>query len=206
MARERLAVINLNNPNFWKALYALCRAVFPAIRALRACDANVPFMNRIYLLTYRTRKAIEKSAEALNDEDLFGSISLDGLEQEQGEVFEEDTDDDSSEDDSDSDEEDEDEDPTSGKDSLGASVLKLWNRREHRLQHDIAITGWALSVCPDVWDDARPYPEGRLKAHHRTAIENYIMTLFQHPCPFVMERTDNTDMAAIITTFCKEYK
>ena len=45
-------------------------------------------------MVYRTRLAIEKSAESLDDDDLFGSFTLDGLDQEESEVFEQDTDDD----------------------------------------------------------------------------------------------------------------
>ena len=90
--------------------------------------------------------------------------------------------------------------------SLSAAVLKLWTHREEKLNHDVAIAGWALSVYPEVWDDARPYPQGRLKAEHRAAIERYINVLFQHPCPFAMQRTDNTNMAEIKTTFWQEFK
>ena len=86
---ERLAIIDISNEVFWKALYALCKAVFPAIRALRYCDSNTPAMDKIYLLTHRTRLAIEKSAESLNDSSLFGSFNLDNLEEELAEVFEE---------------------------------------------------------------------------------------------------------------------
>ncbi|EJK60064.1 hypothetical protein THAOC_19652, partial [Thalassiosira oceanica] len=42
----------------------------------------------------RTRQAIEKSAQSLDDKDLFGSFTLDGLDKEQSEVYEEDSGDD----------------------------------------------------------------------------------------------------------------
>ena len=42
----------------------------------------------------RTRQAIEKSAQSLDDKHLFGSFTLDGLDKEQSEVYEEDSGDD----------------------------------------------------------------------------------------------------------------
>ena len=86
--RERLAIIDINTDKFWKAIYSLCRAVFPAIRALRYCDKNEPAMDKIYLLVHRTKVALEMSVEALNDESLFESLANEeGLEQEMKEVY-----------------------------------------------------------------------------------------------------------------------
>lgn len=35
---------------FWKSIFCLLRAVFPALKALRYFDLNTPAMNKIYYL------------------------------------------------------------------------------------------------------------------------------------------------------------
>ena len=96
--RAMNAVRDIQDSNFWKAIYNLfnlCRAVFPALRLLRFCDSNVPAMDKVYHLTRRTSVAISRSLDALNDKDLFprsGSANREGLEIEAGEVFGEDGD------------------------------------------------------------------------------------------------------------------
>ncbi len=72
------AVHDIKEDNFWKCMYILLRAVFPALRALRYCDSNTPCMDKLYYLSHRTTVAIEKSQDDLNDESLFGSLKLTG--------------------------------------------------------------------------------------------------------------------------------
>ena len=43
---ERLAVMDISNPLFWKAIFVLLRAVYPALRTLRLCDTNTPAMEK----------------------------------------------------------------------------------------------------------------------------------------------------------------
>ena len=86
-ATARRAIQDIENPVFWKTLYALLRAVFPALRALRYCDSNTPAMDKIAMLTYRTTVAIEKSKSSFNDENLFGSKASFSLQSEEKEVF-----------------------------------------------------------------------------------------------------------------------
>ena len=86
--RERLALIDINTEVFWKAIYIICRAVFPAIRALRYCDKNEPAMDKILLLVHRTEAALEKSVELLSDESLFQPLAnAEGLELEMKKVY-----------------------------------------------------------------------------------------------------------------------
>ena len=73
----RSAVIDIQDDKFWKCIYVLLRAVFPALKALCYCDANKPAMDKIFYLSHRTTTAIENSIDSLNDEDLFGSIQGD---------------------------------------------------------------------------------------------------------------------------------
>ncbi len=53
--KVRGAVIDIENEVFFKALYILLRAVFPAIRALRFADSNEPMMDKIYFFSKRTQ-------------------------------------------------------------------------------------------------------------------------------------------------------
>ena len=80
--RVQSSVIDIENRTIWKALYPLLRSVYPAIRAICYCDYNVPAMYNIYHLSNRTKLAIERSCEILNDDDMFGPIegNSDGLE------------------------------------------------------------------------------------------------------------------------------
>ena len=66
-------------PDFWKCLYTILRAVFPALRLLRYCDKTKPAMDKIYYLSHRTTttQALEQSESVLNDEALFGQITSD---------------------------------------------------------------------------------------------------------------------------------
>ncbi len=42
------AVHDIKDDNFWKCMYILLCAVFPALRALRYCDSTTPCMNKLY--------------------------------------------------------------------------------------------------------------------------------------------------------------
>ena len=68
------AVLDIENKNFWKALYPLLRALYPAIRALPYCNSTKPTMDKIYYLSYLTTEAITQSCNALDDTIFFGGI------------------------------------------------------------------------------------------------------------------------------------
>lgn len=38
---------------------------------------------------------------------------------------------------------------------IGAAIQWVWNRRRKKLEHDYVKAGWALSVYPEVRNDAR---------------------------------------------------
>ena len=71
------AVQDIKEDNFWKCMYILLRAVFPALRALRYCDSNTPCMDKLFHLSHRTTVAIENSLDDLDDKSLFGSLKTD---------------------------------------------------------------------------------------------------------------------------------
>ncbi len=47
-ARVVLAVEDIEDEVFWKSIFCLLRTVFPALKALRYCNSNVPAMDKIF--------------------------------------------------------------------------------------------------------------------------------------------------------------
>ena len=76
--RVRLAVLDIKNEGFWHAIYILLRSCFPALRALRFCDAGVPNMDKLYYLSHKATKALEFLTETLNKRTTFLSLKDDG--------------------------------------------------------------------------------------------------------------------------------
>jgi hypothetical protein len=70
-------VHDIKDNKFWKYIYVLLRAVFPAPRLLCYCNKSKPAMDKIFFLSHRTTLALEKSDEFLNDRNLFGSLRSD---------------------------------------------------------------------------------------------------------------------------------
>ncbi len=71
-------------------MYFLLRPVFPALRALRYCDANKPAMDKIYYLCNHAEKALLRSNSLLSDYYLFGFLDenfTEGMDKELEEVF-----------------------------------------------------------------------------------------------------------------------
>ncbi len=73
-ARVALVVQDIENSQFWRAIHCLMRAVFPALRAMRYCDANVPIIDKTSYLVKRVGYALLRSQPILNDEGLFGPM------------------------------------------------------------------------------------------------------------------------------------
>ncbi len=85
-----LAVEDIEDDVFWRAIFCLLRAVFPALKALQFCNSNHPAMDKIYILVHCADCALKKSSSILDDECLFGSTSrsaLTGCDEELDEVF-----------------------------------------------------------------------------------------------------------------------
>ena len=71
---------------------------------------------------------------------------------------------------------------------LGTDVKNAWRRRKEKLEHDYAITGWTLSISPEVRTDINE----RLGGKHRNAIECLVLRLHLVPCP----NDDATEMTS----------
>ncbi len=59
---------------FWKAIYCLLCAVFPALKALKYCNSKILAMDKIFFQVKRVDEALLYSQIFLEDEDLFGSM------------------------------------------------------------------------------------------------------------------------------------
>jgi hypothetical protein len=81
------AVLDITNPKFFKALYVLLRAVFPALRALRYCDKGEPCMDKIFFFAHRATGALQRLKDFLNDEELFNFDDDPMLEVEAADVY-----------------------------------------------------------------------------------------------------------------------
>ena len=69
--RMKRAIEDISNAAMWRAMFSLCRSVFPALLALRYCDKSTPCMDKIVTLARRTTLALEMSSAMFNDENLF---------------------------------------------------------------------------------------------------------------------------------------
>jgi hypothetical protein len=153
-------VHDINDKNFWKCMYILLCAVFPAVRALWYCNSNMPCMDKLYYLSHRTTVAIEKSQDDLNDKSLVGSLKTDRNLIEEGNIvpgskLNNSTNNDEDEivfqealpvtngtDDEDSD--DEAQTPSKTTMSFACQITWHWNKRKQHIEHEYSIAAWAL--------------------------------------------------------------
>ena len=83
-----MAVHDIEDPNFWKQIYYLTRAVYPALKHLRMCDKSEPSMDKMVYLAHRAEESLKKSLDVLNDESIFPtSPEDDGLAFEKAQMF-----------------------------------------------------------------------------------------------------------------------
>ena len=211
----RQAIRDIEDKKFWKCLYILLRCVFPALRALRFCDASKPVMDKIFFLSHRTTEAIIRSQEFLNDPNLFGALKSDrNLQTEGNVILGGDSDDDEGEDvvfevtrapsgdEASSDEEESDSEDIARKMSFGEAILEHWNRRKTKIEHAYSITAWALCVMKEIREDVAQ----RFIGAHRDAIEEVVKRLHMPPC--LNKRVNLLEMtsADIVDTFWNEFK
>ena len=162
-----MAVQDIENPDFWKCLYIILRAVFPALRLLCYCDKSKSAMDKIYYLSHRTTQALEQSELVLNDEALFGQITSDrnlgrAIDILGGVDNDEDKDNGVgtvtfANADSDDDDDDDDENDVL---SFGRRFIWHWDKQKNKIEHEYAIAGWALCVIPKVRKDVAAWLTG----------------------------------------------
>ncbi len=84
------AVYDIKDEVFWKAIHCHLYDVFPALKALRYCDSNIPAMDKILVLVKWADEALLDLQLILDDQDLFGSmrgVMLSDCKEELDEVF-----------------------------------------------------------------------------------------------------------------------
>ncbi len=241
---SKAAALDIQDDKFWRRMYVLLRAVFPALKALRYCDSSQPMMDKLYFLTHKTTQALKNSEQYFNDRELFGTTTIDiGLENESQIVFGEENEDNemlvedtplavvqvAAEEEEEDDEEEEegekknddggdgDEDESNSniaegeegadeevvdENSLGRQLIRHWDHRRVKLEHDYSIAGWVLCILPEVQQDVK----ARLNGDHRDAIERVVERLHIPPCANPNEKVCAMAMADVVDTFWKEFK
>ena len=107
---------------------------------------------------------------------------------------------DSSDSEDEEDEEDEEENVTSN--GLGDAIASAWHLRAKKLHHDYSITAWALSVYPEVYEDAKI----RITGEHREAMERVVRKLFKYPYANHISSVKGMSEDEIVDTFWDEFK
>ncbi len=82
--------------------------------------------------------------------------------------------------------------------SLSSMIKQSWMKRTQLLDHDFAITGWALSILPEICDDVRL----NFCDDKRMAIEQFIAKF--HVAPNPKFNVVNNEIDMIIDIFWKE--
>ncbi len=63
--------------------------------------------------------------------------------------------------------------------SLGQAIQDSWAKRKSWLEHEYAVTGWALSVLPEICLNV----SSDLTGEHCLMMENIVERLHVPPCP-----------------------
>jgi hypothetical protein len=216
-ASAKAAVHDIEDEKFWKSLYVLLRAVYPALRALRYCDCNTPVMDKIYFLSHRSTDAIARSQEHFDEVGLFSADGLADADMgaEVNQIYEGEIGDNTAYVDDDNESVGEGEDVAEGGESdddsdstgayggfpFGSKILWHWERRKVKLEHEYAITAWALCVMEDVREDVRV----RLTGAHRMPMETVVKRLHLPPCPNQNLEVRSMSEAQIIDVFWDEF-
>jgi hypothetical protein len=219
-ASAKAAVKDIGDDKMWKSMYILLRAIFPALRALRFCDASKPSMDKIFFLSHRTTQAIEMSKAFLDDGSLFGSIRMDANltregnmvwgddddeEEEDGNIVFPEEPDESDEDNANDDDDDDDDDSASYTLTLSGKIAWHWDHRKEKLEHEYAVTAWALCVMEDVRQDVS-LRLNDLGGKYRDAIETVVTRLHQLPCANMHPDVHKMTEGEIIDIFWDEFK
>jgi hypothetical protein len=217
----RAAVHDIKDDKFWKCIYILLCAVFPALRLLRYCNKSQPAMDKIFFLSHRIMLALNKSEEFLNNKSLFGSLKSDSnLTQEGNIVLGEGADESDVENvvfdnDPPSESENESNDDTSKDEdntqmqvmpynlvmSFVRQVIWHWDKCKQHIEHEYAIAGWALCIMENVQKDVAQ----RLTGTHCDAIEKVVIWLHGPPYPNTNPAVSSMTMQDIVDTFWNEF-
>ncbi len=77
-----------------------------------------------------------------------------------------------------------------------------WNKHKQRIEHEYAISGWALCIIEDVQKDVLE----QLTGMHHDAIEKVVSRLHLPPCPNTNPAVSSMSLPEIIETFWNEFR
>jgi hypothetical protein len=89
--------------------------------------------------------------------------------------------------------------------SLSGKIERHWNHRKKRLEHEYAVTAWALCVMTDVREDVAQRLND-LGGKYRDSIEKVVSRLHQLPCANPHPDVPNMTEGEIIDIFWNEFK
>ncbi len=81
--------------------------------------------------------------------------------------------------------------------SFGCQVIWHWNKRKQHIEHEYAISGWALCIIEDVRKDVLE----QLTGTYHDAIEKVVSQLHLPPCPNTNPAVSSMSLPEIIDTF-----
>ena len=147
-----MAVQDIEKTDFWKCLYIILRAAFPALRLLYYFDKSKPAMDKIYYLSHRTTQALEQSESVSNgqitsDRNFGRAIYiLGGVDNDEDKENGVGTVSFANADSNDDDNEDEDDDENDVL-SFGRRFIWHWDKRKNKIEHDerLGIVRYARS-------------------------------------------------------------
>ncbi len=84
--------------------------------------------------------------------------------------------------------------------SLDQAIQDSWSRRKSQLEHEFAVTGWALSILPEICLNV----SSDLTGEHHLMMENVVERLHVPPC--LNDQVLGQDMTAIIDSVWQEFK
>jgi hypothetical protein len=214
----------LMNPDFWKLLFVMCRALYAPMRVLRLADQKTPAMDKLYYYVLQTDRMLptylqdaEELAKNFLTNDTLSAMdrpSTAGLSLLAGTQDDaEDADDeyqldgdnilDGTEEATRDSESDDDIDGSDADDDAGialkSTIMQFWKKQRPKLIHDYSLVGYILSPNPTIMEHAM----SNKRQIHDDAVERLITKLLLDPS--LVGSAKNTQRAHLIDTFMEEY-
>ncbi len=70
------AIKDIDDKVFWKVIYCLLHALFPALKALMYCHSNIHAIDKIIFLVKKADGALLDSQKSLDNKNIFGSMRV----------------------------------------------------------------------------------------------------------------------------------
>lgn len=180
------------------------RAVYPMLLVLRLADKKDPVMDKLFFYVRRMDDTIEKSKSILDDMEQLSQSPAWRSMNDIGRVDVLDEDSDQSEDDDVNYANNNDDDSTdslpariTNQTTLGADVVRLWEKRRSKLTTNYAIAGWLLSPIPDIYEDSSLNQNGG----HRDIVDSLLRKVMGGDFA-----DDSNELHDMLNTFWDEFE